>query len=272
MKIRNTIKSILTLIGVSILLTACSDYEKVLKSKDMNYKLTKAKEYYERGKYLQANTLLQENLQFNRTSKNYEEIYYLYAQSFYKMRKYWDAALYFNSFATSFPNSNHLEEARYLAAKSYEMNSPRYVLDQRDTKRAIDAYRSFKLNFPSSERITSVDSSLSTLERKLEKKAYEAAKLYLKIEQYKAASVSFNELVKLYPASADIEKYKLESIESLVRYADKSRTSKKAERYGDALGEITAFMYNYRESKYMEKVEKLKNHTEENLKELNNGK
>ncbi len=259
------------LLGIAIFISSCTEYEKVLKSKDYNYKLTKAKEYYEKGSYLKANTLLQENLQFNRTSKNYEEIYYLYAQSFYHLGKYWDAALYFNSFATSFPKSNHLEEARYLAAKSYEHSSPRYALDQRDTKRAIDAYQSFKLNFPTSERLGAVDSSLNMLQKKLEKKAYEAAKLYLKIQQYKAASVSFNELVKLYPASPEIEKYKLESIESLVRYADKSKPSKKAERYSDALGEITGFMYNYRDSKYINKVEKLKNHTEENLKELNNG-
>ncbi len=55
---------------------SCSEYERVLKSKDIKYKEEMANKYYEEEKYSKANMLLQEVLQYNRTSKNYEQTYY----------------------------------------------------------------------------------------------------------------------------------------------------------------------------------------------------
>ncbi len=252
-------------------LLSCSEYERVLKSKDMNYKQRMADEYYSRGQYSKSNTLMQEVLQYNRTSKNYEDNYYKYAMSFYNMENYWDAAIYFNSFASNFPNSENVEQAEYLAAKCYDNESNRYSLDQTDTRRAIDAYTSFKMKYPDSKYQDDVQESIDGLFDKLEKKEYEAAKLYYKIEQYKAAAVYFKEMIVKYPRSRNLESYKVQSIESQIKYADNSTGSKKLERYQEAMEYIEDFQYNHRQSDYDEKLNKLKTQTQTKINNINNG-
>ncbi len=253
-------------------LASCSEYEQVLKSKDLNYKQKKADEYFESGQYSKANTLLQEVLQFNRTSENYEKNYYKYAMSFYNMENYWDAALYFNSFVNNFPNSENVEQAQYLASKCYYNESKRYSLDQTDTKRAIDAFTSFKMKYPESQYKTDVNESIIQLFHKLEEKEYQAAKLYYKIEQYKAAAVYFKEMIVKYPNSPNLEEYKVESIKSQIKFADNSTDKKKQERYNEALESIQDFKYNHRMSDYDGKLDDLKSQIESKLNTLSHGK
>ena len=47
-------------LGMAIVLTSCGEYNRVLKSSDYNYKYTYAKEAYEKGKYTQAYTILED--------------------------------------------------------------------------------------------------------------------------------------------------------------------------------------------------------------------
>ncbi len=231
-----------------------------------------ANKYYEDGKYTKANTLFQEVLQYNRTSSNYEETYYKYAKSFYEMKRYMDASLYFYNFATNFPNSDSTEEAKYLAAKCFDLDSSRYSLDQTDTKRAIDGYSAFKMTYPNSKYIDSINISMEKLFTRLEKKEYEAAKLYYKIEQYKAAAVYFKQMIVKYPNSRYIEKYKVQNIESQIKYAENSRNDKKEERYAVALDEIDNFLYNHHKSDFEKEVLKLKEEAQSNLNTIKNGK
>ncbi len=238
----------------------------------MKYKEEMANKYYEEGKFTKANTLLQEILQYSRTSKNYEKTYFRFANSFFQMKRYWDAATYFNSFATNFPNSDSTEEAKYLAGKCFELQSPRYSLDQTDTRRAIDGYTAFKMAYPNSKYTTEVNQAIQDLFAKLEKKEYEAAKLYYKIAQYKAAAVYFKEMIVKYPKSSRLEQYKVQNIESQIKYAENSRNDKKAERYLVALEEIDNFHYNHHSSDYEKELLKLKEEAEANLNTIDNGK
>ncbi len=233
----------------------------------MQYKERMANEYYESGKFSKANTLLQEVLQYNRTSKNYEKNYYRFAYSFYQMQRYWDAALYFNNFATNFPKGDSTEYAKYLAAKCFDLQSSRYSLDQTDTKRAIDGYNAYKIAYPNSPYLDEVNASVQRLFEKLEKKEYESAKLYYKIAQYRAAAVYFKQMIVKYPNSKNLEQYKVQNIESQIKYADNSRKDKKEERYLVALEEIDNFLYNHHQSDYEQEILQLKSQAEANLKE-----
>ncbi len=254
-----------------VVFDSCSEYERVLKSKDMGYKEKMANQYYESEKWTKANTLLQEVLQYSRTSANYEKTYYRYARSFYEMDRFWDAALYFNNFATNFPNSDSTEQAKYLAAKCFDLQAPRYSLDQADTRRAIDGYSAFKMTYPESPYIDEVNKSIQKLFERLEKKDYESAKLYYKIEQYRAAAVYFKEMIVKYPNSSRLESYKVENIESQIKYAENSNSDKKKERYMAAIDDIDNFLYNHHQSDYENKLMELKEEAQTQINQLDNG-
>jgi outer membrane protein assembly factor BamD len=74
----------------------------------------------------------------------------MFSQSYYKTEQYYLAGYQFESFVSSYPKSEKLEEAAYLGAKSYSMLSPVYSLDQTDTTKALDKLQTFIDSYPNS--------------------------------------------------------------------------------------------------------------------------
>ena len=76
------------LVGVSLLLTSCGEYQEVLKSKDLDYKLSKAVEYYDAGEYNKAYPIFDELITLYRGTHKAQEVYFYYAHTLYKQRDY----------------------------------------------------------------------------------------------------------------------------------------------------------------------------------------
>ena len=69
------------LLSVLLLAVSCTEYSRVLKSKDLDYRLDYAKRAYESGKYVQASTLLTDLITPLKGSIKGEEALYLLAMS-----------------------------------------------------------------------------------------------------------------------------------------------------------------------------------------------
>ena len=237
---------------------ACNrSFNKVLKNPDPKYKLEKAYEYYNQGKYEKAQPLFEEHLTLNKGIKNSEEVLFLYAYCYYYMRDYTMAAFYFKNFISSYPSSKHTEEAAYMMAVCYEKESPRYSLDQTNTYKAIEQYQSFANRYPNSEKMTDVNAALDRLRDKLQKKAYESAYLYYKIRQYQAATVALKALLKDQPDIDNKDKIQYYVVKSSFLYAENSTSSKKLERYESTAKECTTFRESYPQSVYAKEVESI---------------
>src|SRR6476659_6852956 len=91
-------------------LSACNKYSKVLKSKDVAYKLSMADKYYEEKKYRQAQQLYEELYPVFKGTDKFEDLYYKDAYCFYYMGNYRDAENFFKGFLEVFPNSARAEE------------------------------------------------------------------------------------------------------------------------------------------------------------------
>ena len=62
---------------------------------------------------------------------------FYFADTYLQTKDYYLAAYQFESFVKSFPKSDKLQEASFLAAKCYYLLSPRYSLDQTNTNDAL---------------------------------------------------------------------------------------------------------------------------------------
>lgn len=226
-----------------------------MKNPDPKFRLEKAHEYYNQGKYEKAQPLFEEHLTMNKGIKNSEEVLFLYAYCFYYLKDYSMGAFYFRNFTTSYPTSKRAEESAFMMAKCYEKESPRYQLDQTNTLKAIDQYQNFASRYPNSTRIADANKAIDELRAKLQKKAYESAYLYYKIKQYQAASVSMKALLKDYPDIADKDKIQYFVVKSNKFYADNSTTSKKMERYEETAKECATFKELYPSSLYLKEIE-----------------
>ena len=74
-----TIPVLIVLIGF----TACNNMAKIQKSKDYEYKLTKADEFYAKKKYRFASQLYEELFPIYKGTQKFEDLYYKYAYCFY---------------------------------------------------------------------------------------------------------------------------------------------------------------------------------------------
>ncbi len=240
----------------AMIFSSCSDYQKVLKSSDYEWKYQKAKEYYDEEDYIRAINLFEELLTIYKGTSKAEDLYYYYAYCHYHQLDYILAGHYFRSFFQTFPFSKNAEEAEYLSAFCYYKDSPSFSLDQTYTLKAIEEMQLFINKHPESERVKEANGIIDKLRFKLEKKSYENASLYYHIGDYKAAITALKNSLKEFPDTEYREEIMFLTLKSSFLLADKSVISKKKDRYENAKKEFATFKNAYPESKKMKDAAK----------------
>lgn len=240
-----------------LLFASCSKYQKLLKSSDYDLKYSKALEYYEKKDYYRAMTLFEELMNIYKGTVKAENVYYYFAYCNYALEDFLLAGYHFNNFAKTFPSSKHTEEARYLSAYCYYMDSPNYSLDQSATIKAIEEFQIFIEQYPKSERIAKCNELVDELREKLETKSYQNAKLYYELTDYKAAVVALKLSLKEFPDTKYREEMMYLVVESYYKLAENSVEAKKKDRYQLSVDEYFAFLDQYPTSKYLKDAERI---------------
>lgn len=216
--INTKMKKFFSLITVLILFSSCNEYQKAIKSEDVAVKFAAASKQYEKGKYDKAIRLYEQIAPAYKGKPQAEKMFYNYAQALYKTKQYYTAGYQFESFAASYPKSEKVEEAYFLSAKCYSKLSPSYTLDQVDTYKAIDKMQTFIDRYPESVYLPEANEVAKVLRNKIEKKAFENAKQYNLISDYKSAIISLDIFIEEFPGTPfkeDALYYKFDSAYNL---------------------------------------------------------
>lgn len=227
-------KKFLVFITFVLLFSSCSEYQKALKSEDVAVKYEAAEKMYEAKKYSKAIRLFEQIAPAYKGKPSAEKMFYMYAQSLYLTKQYYSAGYQFESFAANYPKSQKIEEASFLGAKCYSKLSPVYSLDQIDTYKAIDKIQAFIDEYPESSYLAEANIVAKDLREKLEKKAFEVAKQYNTIEDYKSAIVALDNFMINYPGTIYKEKALYYKLDSSYKLAINSVPSKMQERLESA--------------------------------------
>lgn len=225
------VRRILILLVVTLSLSSCGEYQKVLKSTNAEYKFNKAVEYYNDGQYNRAYPLFDELLAIYRGSAKAEQVYYYYAQTNFQLKDYILAAYHFKNFQKTFPNSANAPEAAFMVGYCYYLESPVYSLDQTYTYKAINELQLFANLNPDSEKLYECNELIKELRQKLEKKSFEIAKLYYETRNYQAAVVAFNNTLNDYPGTMFRKEAMYLRLKSSYELAKNSIESKKLQRF-----------------------------------------
>lgn len=260
----------LLFLGLIIAFSACSDYKKILKSTDIELKYSKAVEYYEQRDYYRAIQLFDELLTYFRGTQKAEEIYYYYAYSHYGKGDYIIASYYFNNFTNTFPRSKYTEETMFMSAYCQYLDSPKHTLDQESTINAINGMQNFINSFPHSKRVDEANQVIDKLRFKLQKKSFEAAKLYFTLEEYNASITALNAHIKDYPDSQFKEEAYFLIVKSFYIYATKSVEHKKKERFLSTAESYDTFVALYPASLYKREAEGYYRNAMKEINKLNN--
>lgn len=243
-------------------LSACGEYQKVLKSTDPNYKFEYAKRAFEQKKYVQAYTLLKDISTVFKGSNKAEECLYLLAMSYYENKEYPEAASYFKAYYQRYPKGKYAEPARYYAGYSYYIDSPEAQLDQSETIRAIEELQGFLDYFPRSEKVPLAQNAIFELQDKLTLKELQNAQLYYNLgnymgNNYESCIVTARNAVKEYPYSKYKEELEMLILKAKYQEAAQSVVEKKTERFRDVIDEYFAFINNYPDSKNRDEADNI---------------
>lgn len=249
--------------------TSCkTSLEKIQKSKDFPYKLKMADEYYDKKQWTKANTLYEELLTVFKGTKNFENVYYKYAFTFYNDHNYLAASYHFKNFAELFPKSPKTDECEYLNALCLFNLSPEYTLDQSNTVKAIGEMQTFVNTHPESKKIKDANKMIDDSREKLEEKDRYGAELYYKITEYKAAAVAYEQILRKYPDSKFAEYYQYMIVKSSFKYAQNSISEKQEERYNTSISNFNDFVKLYPKSQYRSDLEKINTLSLQSLKKM----
>lgn len=240
-----------------VLLSGCSEYQKVLKDSDVKKKYDMAEKLYNEGDYKRAIRIYEQIVPQYVGKPQGERLQYFYANSYYQSEDYYLAAYQFERFSKSYPRSDKAEEAAFMGAKSQYLTSPRYSLDQSETQKAIDRVQVFINTYSESEYLEEANKMMEDLRGKLEKKSFEIAKQYNRISDYNASIKSFEIFFENFPGSL----YKEDAMfyDYLARYnlAVNSVYSRKKERIESAKEAYNALKNEYPESEYLSRSDKM---------------
>ncbi|HEX8563465.1 MAG TPA: outer membrane protein assembly factor BamD [Flavobacterium sp.] len=263
-------KKIISILLLAIFVSACSEYQKALKSDDVAVKYTAAEKQYEKGKYMKAIRLFEELTTTFRGKPQAEKMFYMFAQSYYKTEQYHLSGYQFESFVSSYPKSDKVEEAAFLGAKSYAMLSPVYSIDQVDTQKAIDKLQGFINRFPDSQYLPEANERVKELREKLEKKAFEIAKAYNTIMDYKSALVALDNFIADYPGTPFKEAALYYKLDSAYNLAINSISTKMEERLYAAKTAYSGLVKFNPNSEYKAKADDMLARIENDLKQFSN--
>jgi outer membrane protein assembly factor BamD len=263
-------KILLAAVLLTTLATSCSKYSKIAKSKDTEYRLKMADQFFADKKYKKAQDLYEQLFSEVKGSSKFEEVYYKDAYCFFYMKMYREAENFFKGFLEVFPNSPKAEEVDYMRAFCYYKQSPKLELEQVATAKAIGMMQTFINTHPGSTRIKDATEIIDKCRVKLELKEARSAELYYNLGQYRASAIAFGTLMGNYPESTKGEEYKLKVVKSYYRFAKMSVPEKQIERFEKVMTEYQDFVDRFPDSKLRKEAESYFNLSQNHIKEIKN--
>ena len=232
-----------------------SQYEILLNSNDADAKYEGAFQYFNEGKYSKAASLFESLSILTNGTERDDTVRYYWGLSNYKYKDYYTAETNFTQFIDSYPRSPFTSEARYLRLDCLYRSTLRWELDQAPTYKTIGAISEYILEFPENPNMQSCKDMLDDLNERLDKKAYEAAKLYYKMEDYLAARVAFRNVLKDDADNIYREDILYHIAMSSYNYAHLSVQTKQKERYLTFVDDYYNFIGEIPESRYRKELD-----------------
>ena len=252
-------KNILLTLLAALLLSSCGEYNKLLKSTDYEYKYEAAKNYFAKGQYNRAATLLNELVAILKGTDKAEESLYMLGMSYYNQKDYQIAAQTFIQYYNVYPRGTFAELARFHAGKSLYLDTPEPRLDQSGTYSAIQQLQMFMEYFPESTKKDEAQNMIFALQDKLVMKEYLAAKMYYNLgnylgNNYLSCVITAQNALKDYPYTNMREDISILILRAKYEMAIHSVDEKKQDRYRETVDEYYAFKNEFPDSKHLKEA------------------
>lgn len=234
-----------------------SEYQALLEGYDEDAKYAAAFDYFNQGKFSKAAQLFESLSVTTGGTERDDTVQYYWGLSNYRFKDYYTAETNFKDFLDKFPRSPFAEEAGFLRIDCLYKSSLRYELDQSSSVQTITAIGEYLTNYPQTQHLSTCMDILNELGERMDRKAYEGAKLYYKMEDYMAARVALKNVLKDDADNKYREEILYYTAKSSYKYAQLSVPEKRKERYLAFIDDYLNFVGEYDQSVYKREMDVL---------------
>lgn len=257
MRIKEKLLLFLSLAAIAI--AGCkSQYDALLTSSDTSAKYKGAFEYFNAGKYQKAASLFESMSVYVTGTPQEDTVLYYWGLSNYRYKDFFTAQANFEKFYTTFPRSPFTKDARFLHLDCLYRQTLRYELDATPTYTCISSINEFLSDYPDDKEYS--DECLAMLKDlgdRMDRKAYESAKLYYHIEDYKASRVAFRNVLRDDADNIYREDILYYIAMSSYHFAQMSVADKRKERYLVFIDDYFNFIGEFPDSPYTKELKAL---------------
>lgn len=243
-------------------LSSCGKFEKFRKSANLPTKYKAAMDYYKKKDFDKAGILFDEIMPLMKGDSTQELATFYQAYCDFQLGNYTLANTHFKKFSEVFSRSEYAEEAIYMSAYSLYKDSPNYNLDQTGTLAAINEIQSYLNNYPETKFREECTNIIRELRKKLEKKAFEKAKLYHKTSPFNIASlkssvIEITNFQRDFPDSDYNEEMAYMKVLAQYDLAKSTIENKQKERFAEASKFYLELVDKYPQSAFLKDAERM---------------
>lgn len=242
-----------------------SQYETLLEGSDTEAKYKAAFDYYENGKYQKSAALFESLSLVTSGTERDDTVQYYWGLSNYSDRDYVTAETNFTRFITNYPGSPFVESAKYLRIDCLYKATYRYELDQTPSYTALTEMNEYLIDHPTGNNAIVIRRMIEDLEDRIDRKAFENARIYYTMEDYKAARVALRNVLKDDAENRYREEILFYTAMASYKYADMSVEAKKKERFLVFMDDYLNFIEEYPQSGHRRELDNLYRKLNRNL-------
>jgi len=263
-----TLKIVLFTCMIAITVVSCKNRELIRPGDPINVAYDKAFALFEKEEWGDAARSFNTVTRIGRGTQFARDAQFYLAESYFNNKSWLLAASEYERFISIYPNDPRREEVDFKNALCYYHMSPRYQLDQTDTKKAIELFQLFNNRYPDSELVIEASTYIDELRNKLAHKYFDAADFYLRTDRFKAAIIYYDQIIELYPDTEWAERGLVKQISTYITYADNSVSDKQPERYQKALESYQKFLQLFPQSELRAEAENLRDEAQNKLTDI----
>ena len=255
-------KTYIILLFLTVILTGCGEYQKLLKSRDPEEKYQAALRYFNDKQYVKSQTLLDDVSSYYKGTERSEDILAYLARSYMGQKSYESATDYYQAYVRNYPKGKYAAEAYFQVGHCRYLDAPDARLDQEITVKAIEAFTQFVEIYPESPYAEQAYREMSELYDKLAYKELKSAELYYNLgtylgNNYESCEIVSKNALKNYPSNKYQEDFSWYILQAKYQQMINSFEEKKLERARDAQDEYYNFITEYPSSKHRKEADKM---------------
>ena len=191
-------------------------------------------------------------LQFS-VSKYGDSAQYYLGECYFARKEFLLAAYEYEMLKKTMSLSELLPLAQFKLAMCYYQLSPKHIIEQKYTYKAIDEFQIFLEYYPSHDSSKIATEKIRELILKLAKKELETGNTYLQLENYKSAIHYFKNVIEKFHDTPYVEDAQLGIVEAMIN----------RKKFKEAKEELEFFFTKYPKSEKKERAESLEKSIDE---------